>query len=187
MITSLINNKLVINESVSKRLDAAKEGASPDFVVSRKRSKIPPTNSRPSLQLRRCTSNVENGTTSPDHLIPANLDSTSPVSRTCSKRPGSLSTDVELKSMAKRRSTGDQLTRPFMKSSQSLDSIPRFCSLTGKPSLTADASRQLLLPTVLSATKNRSLNNVDCHAVADLLNGRYSEQVSLFYKNYHIS
>ena len=61
----------------------------------------------------------------------------------------------------------------------SMDNIDRACSLTDKPNLTADGSRQLLLPTVLGNTNNRDLNNIDCHAMASLINGHFADQVML--------
>lgn len=37
---------------------------------------------------------------------------------------------------------------------------------------------QLLLPTVLGNSNNRDLNNIDCETLADLMTGKFKDQVS---------
>jgi hypothetical protein len=54
----------------------------------------------------------------------------------------------------------------------------RVCSVADVSDLTADGGRQLLLPIVPGSAKNRDLNNVDCHTLAQLITGRYDEEVS---------
>jgi len=58
-----------------------------------------------------------------------------------------------------------------------MDNIVRVHCQPDKQNLTADGSRKLLLPTVVGNTNNRDLNNIDCHAMAALINGEYANQV----------
>ena len=44
--------------------------------------------------------------------------------------------------------------------------------------LTADTRSQLALPTVKGASKNHDLKNIDCHTMANVLEGRYKTKLS---------
>jgi hypothetical protein len=173
---SLISNKWINDESIELKLLSATEGASPALVSTKKSLTVikSPTFSSPTHHLRRCTSMIEK----PVSEIP---DFTSPVSRPGFKRPAAPhSNSAEGKTSSKRRKHGERTSCPFLTtSSTSMDSIVRVCSLTDKPNLTADGIRQLLLPTVLGSNNNRDLNNIDCHALAKLVEGHYSNQVIL--------
>ena len=185
-MTSLINNKWINDESAELKLLASSEGASPALVPIKKSSTVAsknPTISSPNHHLRRCTSMVELPSEptklSPDHQKPVSEipDFTSPVSRTGFKRPAPFSSSGQCKTSCKRRKP-ERTSCPYLTTpSTSMDSIVRVCSLTDKPNLTADGSRQLLLPTVLGNNNNRDLNNIDCHALAKLIEGHYSDQV----------
>ena len=49
------------------------------------------------------------------------------------------------------------------------------------PNLTGDRSRKLSLPTVFgSGRSSKTLDNVDCHTMADLLRGKYDDKIASY-------
>jgi hypothetical protein len=166
-LTTLMTRNVVNTESVALKLAAASEGSSPELVASKPR----PTILRPSLHLRRCQSLIDPPKRSPEQRKSASdlVDFTSPVSRMSFKRPAE---PVGCDNLAK-------------KSKHSSDDLPgcsgviasRVCVINDTSNMTADGRSRLLLPTVPGSGKNRDLNNVDCHSVADLIRGKFDDQV----------
>jgi hypothetical protein len=192
MMKSLMDNKLIMDNDTMTKLKEAEQGSSPVLPVQRE-VKLTTTshvdkNVMGSHHLRRSISMLETRSSdnyfsaklSPEHQKPVSdiLDFTSPVSRVTFKRPAlpcSSSDDVDENPASKRRKNVD--TRPALMSCPSMDNIVRVHCQPDKQNLTADGSRKLLLPTVLGNTNNRDLNNIDCHAMAALINGEYADQV----------
>ena len=190
MMKSLMANKLILDNDTMTKLKAAEQGSSPVLPVQRevRLTSHVDKNVMASHHLRRSISMLETRSSdnyfsaklSPEHQKPVSdiLDLTSPVSRVTFKRPAipcSSSDDVDENQVSKRRKTVD--SRPTLMSCPSMDNIVRVHCQPDKQNLTADGSRKLLLPTVVGNTNNRDLNNIDCHAMAALINGEYSDQV----------
>ena len=141
---------------------------------------LPDSSSFPKIQtsklalcLRRANSMIDQPKSSPEQAKPVSNfpDFTSPVSRASFKRPADpCSSQKEL--MKKPRKT---IESPCPISKASIEKR-MFCNADSQ-NLTADGSRQLLLPTVLGNANNRDLNNIDCHALAELINGRFDDEV----------
>lgn len=119
-----------------------------------------------------------------------NNDMTSPLSRPFAsfKRPNAplqpLSTNVENPSKKiKRGLDSPQIAKPMLQLSlsESEANIKKACSLADVPNLTGDRSRPLSLPTVPgSGRAAKNMVNIDCHTMADLLNGKFEDKVASF-------
>jgi hypothetical protein len=65
--------------------------------------------------------------------------------------------------------------------SESEANIKKACSLADEPNLTGDRSRILALPTLPATERSKhNLKSIDCHAMADLLRGKFENQVASF-------
>lgn len=75
-----------------------------------------------------------------------------------------------------------QIAKPMLQLSLSeSENIKRACSLADVPNLTGDRSRKLSLPTVFgSGRSSKTLDNVDCHTMADLLRGKYDDKIASY-------
>lgn len=76
-----------------------------------------------------------------------------------------------------------QIAKPMLQLSlsESEANIKKACSLADEPNLTGDRSRKLSLPTISGSGRSaKSLNNIDCHTLANLINGRYSDKIASF-------
>lgn len=78
-----------------------------------------------------------------------------------------------------------QISRPFLQmslNSQSEANIKKACSLADEPNLTGDRSRKLILPTVpgSGSSSAKTLVNINCHTMADLVKGKYSDRVASY-------
>ena len=122
--------------------------------------------SKSSLPFRRFNSVIER----PDSRESISKGFTSPVSKNSFKRPADL-IEPECK---KPKACVDQPS-PLPASVITIDDC--IDSFSDNQNLTADGLHKLLLPTVAGNAGNHDLNNVDCRVVADLINGRYKDQV----------
>ena len=166
VLTTLMSRSVVLDESAALKLAAASDGSSPELPASKPR----PTILRPSLQLRRCQSLIDPPKRSPEQRKSASelVDFTSPVSRTSFKRPAEP--NVFENSAKKFRPSDDPLPCTGVVASP-------VCVVDDLSNMTADGLHRLLLPTVSGSGKNRDLNNIECHAVADLIRGKFDDQV----------
>jgi len=76
-----------------------------------------------------------------------------------------------------------QIAKPMLQLSlsESQANIERALSLTDVPNLTGDKSRCLSLPTVQGNGKNaKNLDHLDCHTLADLLQGKYDDKIASY-------
>lgn len=76
-----------------------------------------------------------------------------------------------------------QIAKPMLNLSlsESEANIKKACSLADVPNLTGDRSRSLTLPTVPGSGRTaKNLVNVDCHTVADLINGKFNDKISSY-------
>ena len=101
------------------------------------------------------------------------------------KRPAEFSSGEENSSetadgSASKRRHIDATSSSSSLSKASLDVTVARSLVVDQSNLTSDGRRQLLLPTVAGMSSNGDLNNIDCHVLADLLNGKFDHQVDAF-------
>ena len=168
VLTTLMSRSVVLDESAALKLAAASEGSSPELLAP-PASKSRPSISRPSLHLRRCQSLIDPPKRSPEQRKSASelIDFTSPVSRVGFKRPAE---PIDCPNSGKKH-------RPCCENPCSSVIPSRVCVINDTSNMTADGRRRLLLPTVPGSGNNSDLNNVDCHSLADLIRGKYDDQV----------
>lgn len=76
-----------------------------------------------------------------------------------------------------------QIAKPMLNLSlsESEANIKKACSLADVPNLTGDRSRALTLPTIPGSGRTaKNLVNVNCHTVADLINGKFNDKISSY-------
>jgi len=76
-----------------------------------------------------------------------------------------------------------QIAKPMLQLSlsESEANIKKALSMSDIPNLTGDRSREMSLPTVQGAGKNaKNLVNLDCHTLANLLQGKYDHKIASY-------
>ena len=138
---------------------------------------------RKPLQLRRCFSMIECSEFLPETK---KFERGGEIfSKLRLKRPAEFSSGEENSSetmdgsSSKRRHI-DATSSSSSLSKASLDVTVARSLVVDQSNLTSDGRRQLLLPTVAGMSSNGDLNNIDCHVLADLLNGKFDHQVDAF-------
>ena len=138
---------------------------------------------RKPLQLRRCFSMIECSEFLPETKKFERGGEI--VSKLRLKRPAEFSSGEENSSetadgSASKRRHIDATSSSSSFSKASLDVTVARSLVVDQSNLTSDGRRQLLLPTVAGMSNNGDLNNIDCHVLADLLNGKFDHQVDAF-------
>jgi len=132
---------------------------------------------RPSVPLQPLSQNNQTSITEPCKKIRRGMSMKEPLKIDMSQAlPRSASTSNMLDS--------PQIAKPMLQLSlsESEANIKKACSMADVPNLTGDRSRNLCLPTVTGVGRNaKNFNsNVDCHTLAELLHGKYEDQVASY-------
>lgn len=131
---------------------------------------------RPSVPLQPLSQNNQTSITEPCKKIRRGMSMKEPLKIDMSQTLPRAASTSNLDS--------PQIAKPMLQLSlsESEANIKKACSMADVPNLTGDRSRNLCLPTVTGVGRNaKNFNsNVDCHTLADLLHGKYEDQVASY-------